>query len=80
MQCPVDSKRVGGFRGRKRRTTMIAVGYFKGTLAPSGVPRQVPARRFFGNTYTRLGIRVRDLHPRSVLRSCRIVEATLQEY
>ena len=33
----------------------------KGTLVPSEIGGQVPARRRFGNMYTRLKIRVKDL-------------------
>ena len=40
--------------------------------APSGMRRQVPARRRFGNIYKyiRLGIGVRDLQPKPVFRRC----------
>ena len=48
----------------------------KGALAPSGMRRQVPARRRFDNLGVRLGIRVRNLQPRSAVRSFRIVDDT----
>ena len=42
---------------RRRRSNSI-----KGTLARSGMRRQVPARRRFGNIHTRLRIRVRNIN------------------
>ena len=53
--------------------------FVKGTLARSGIRRQVPARRRFGNMYIRLGIRVMYLPPRSVFRGCRMVDANIRE-
>ena len=48
-------------------------GFYKllmGTLARSGIRRQVHARRCLGNMCIRHGIRVRDLQPRSVFPGC----------
>ena len=40
---------------------MLSVSVLKGTLARSGIRRQVPARRRFGNIYMQLGIRARGI-------------------
>ena len=44
-----------------------AIRDFKGILAPSGMRRQEPGRRHFGNIHVRLEIGLKCLQPRFVI-------------
>ena len=64
----------------RQTNTLVFGGHtLKGTLARAENHRQVPVRRRFGNKYTRLGTRARDLQPKSVFRGCRMVDASTRE-
>ena len=54
---------------------VVRGGWIKGTQVPPGRFCRAVERRRFGNIFTRLAKRVRDLQPKSALRSFIIIDA-----